>query len=156
MTTVLAILLCVAAATIGGLYFAFSTAVMKALASCPTDQGAAIMQRINVVILNPLFLGVFFGTALLSVASIGSAFLPWQSWRSILLLASGGLYLLASFGVTIVFNVPRNERLARVAAESAQAATYWPVYLREWTRWNHVRALSSVASALCAAGALAI
>jgi len=154
MTTAVTVLLCITSGMIGGLYFAFSTSVMDALGSRPPDQGAAVMQRINVVILNPLFLGVFFTAALLSVACVAAAFFPWQSWRSILLLASGLLYLFTSLGVTIMFNVPRNERLARMEVESKEAATYWPVYLREWTRWNHFRAMGSVASAACAAGSL--
>ena len=29
-----------------------------------------------------------------------------------------------------------------------EAAAYWPVYVREWTRWNHVRALASTGAAV--------
>ena len=58
MLTALALLACVGAGTVGGVFFAFSTFVMKALAQLPARQGIAAMQRINVVVLNPLFLGV--------------------------------------------------------------------------------------------------
>ena len=47
----------------GGLFFAFSVAVMKALGRLPPAEGIAAMQSINVAILNPVFLTVFFGTA---------------------------------------------------------------------------------------------
>ena len=35
-------------------------------------------------------------------------------------------------------------------AESAEVANYWPVYMREWTTWNHVRTAASLACAACA------
>lgn len=153
--TILTLLLCVSAGTIGGVFFAFSSFVMRALAQLPVNLGIAAMQRINVVVLNPLFLGAFMGTALLASACVVLSFLPWGAPRSPLLLASGLLYAVGSFLVTVAFNVPRNDRLAGLDAQSPEAAAYWPIYILEWTRWNHVRTVASVASAACAAGALA-
>jgi uncharacterized membrane protein len=46
-----------------GLFFAFSVAVMKVLARLPSAEVIAAMQAINVAIINPVFLTVFFGTA---------------------------------------------------------------------------------------------
>ena len=63
MLTALAFLTCVGAAIVGGVFFAFSTFLMKALAHLPASQGVVAMQRINVVVLNPMFFGAFFGTA---------------------------------------------------------------------------------------------
>ena len=155
MLIALALLACIGAGIVGGVFFAFSTFVMKALSQLPPGNGVAAMQRINIVVLNPLFLGVFLGTALLAIACVVASFLPWGSPRSVLLLAAGLLYLGGCFIVTIAFNVPRNERLARLNAESPQAAAYWVTYLREWMHWNHVRTIASVASAACSAGVLA-
>ncbi|BAU47339.1 membrane protein [Sulfurifustis variabilis] len=154
MTAALALLVCVGAGTIGGVFFAFSAFVMRALAGLSAGQGVAAMQRINVVVLNPLFLGLFMGTALLSLAGLAASLLSWGSPRAPWLLASGLLYLVGSFGVTLAFNVPRNERLARLDPESAEAAGYWRTYVREWTRWNHVRTVASMTSTACAAVAL--
>jgi uncharacterized membrane protein len=156
MQIAIALLTCIGAGVVGGVFFAFSTFVMKALAQLPVHQGVAAMQRINVVVLNPLFLGAFLGTALLSVACLLMSVWGWGSASASLLLASGLLYLGGSFLVTVGLNVPRNERLARLAPESPQAAEYWLVYLREWSFWNHVRSAASLASAVCAAGALAV
>lgn len=64
--------------------------------------------------------------------------------------------MIGSFGVTAAFNVPRNERLAPLAPDSAEAADYWPRYVREWLWWNHVRTVASLAAAACAAAALAV
>jgi len=48
---------------IAGVFFAFSTFVMKALAGLPTAQGIAAMQSVNVAVLNGWFFSAFFGTA---------------------------------------------------------------------------------------------
>ena len=138
------------AGLVGGIFFAFSVFVMRALASLPPAQGIAAMQRINVTVLHPLFLGPFLGSApLLGVAAFlafgGASPLAAQA-----LTAAFVVYALGSVGVTIVCNVPRNERLKPMAADSAEAQAYWPVYVREWLRWNHVRTVASLlASALC-------
>lgn len=139
------------AGAIGGLFFAFSTSVMKALVKLPPPHGITVMQRINEVILNALFLGVFMGTAVLSLVCIAVFFLPLGDARSGWLLAAGLLYLSGTFCVTVVFNVPRDQRLARLEAESADAAKYWASYLKEWTFWNHVRGAMALAAVACAA-----
>lgn len=156
MLTVVLLFMCVGAGTIGGVFFAFSVFVMKALAQLPASQGVAAMQRTNVVVMNPLFLGFFFGTAVLGVGCAVIAFLPWDAPRSPWLLAAGLLYVAGTFLVTIVFNVPRNEHLARLDAESPEAAAYWPVYVREWSTWNHLRTVASAAALVCAAMALTV
>jgi uncharacterized membrane protein len=158
MTLALALLslsTCIGAGLIAGVFFAFSAFIMKALAELPTEQGVAAMQRINVVVLNQRFLGVFVGTALLALACVGTAFASLGSMASVWLLAAGASYIVGSFGVTTVFNVPRNQRLARLDARSMEAAAYWPVYIRKWLFWNHVRTAASAVSAACAALALA-
>jgi uncharacterized membrane protein len=140
-------------ALVGGVFFAFSTFVMRALADLPPAQGILAMQRINITVINPWFLGVFLGTAPL----IGiTAFLVRDNSQSFgWLLASFVVYLAGSVGVTMVFNVPRNNRLAALEATSPEAATYWPIYLREWLRWNHVRCLAALFAAAAAALAIA-
>jgi len=156
MLTILAIFVCIGAGTVGGVFFTFSTFVMQALAQLPPNQGVAAMQRINVVVLNPLFLGVFMGTALLSVACLVAAFFARSALQSALLLAASILYLGGCFLVTIRRNVPLNEQLARLDRESSQAAEYWPAYVRTWSMWNHVRTTASLASAACSATSLAV
>jgi uncharacterized membrane protein len=113
------------------------------------------MQRINVAVLNPIFLGVFVGTAVLGAVCVVASVFPWSTPRSLLLLVAGLLYVVGSFVVTLVFNVPRNERLARLDSESSEALVYWPVYVAEWSKWNHVRMAASLASAACSAAVLA-
>ena len=142
------------AATIGGVFFAFSTFVMRALAQLPPAQGIAAMQRINVVVINPLFLGTFMGTAVLQALCGLLALGDWVSVRTPLLLAAAGFYLVGSVGVTMACNVPRNQRLAVLPADSDGAREYWPIYLREWTFWNHLRTTASLVAAACGMAAL--
>ncbi|MCC5860078.1 MAG: DUF1772 domain-containing protein [Ectothiorhodospiraceae bacterium] len=144
MAIAVAVLLCIGAGTVGGVFFAFSTFVMTALSARPPAHGIGAMQQINRAVLNPMFLGVFLGSALLSVAAVVLAVITWSWAGAPFLLAAGVLYLLGSFAVTIGFNVPRNERLARLDAGSAEADAYWPAYVLEWTRWNHVRTVASI------------
>jgi uncharacterized membrane protein len=131
---------------IAGLFFAFSVSVMRALARLPENQGIAAMQAINVAILNPVFLVVFFGTAAASAISLIASLLAWQAPRALWLLVAGVFYLLGSFLVTIWFNVPLNKALASVPAEGPEASRLWARYLSRWTAWNHVRTILSLAA----------
>jgi len=155
MMNILILFTCIGTGTVGGIFFAFSSFVMKALAELPAAQSVAAMQRINVVVLNRAFLVLFVGTAALGVTCIAAAFFPWSAPRSPLLVAAGALYVVGSFLVTGRCNVPMNDRLARMDALSPEAAAYWPRYVQEWLRWNHVRTAASAASCACCALALA-
>ena len=130
---------------IAGVFFIFSVAIMRALERVPN--GAVAMQSINVVILNPMFLGVFMGTAVLCIVLAIGSIMQWPAPRSGWCLAGSILYLTGGVGVTIVFNVPMNNAL--VAADTASAAgdELWKNYLTNWTRWNHVRTVASLAAA---------
>ena len=154
MLETLPLLVALGSGLVGGAFFAFSTFVMKALGQLPAPHGIAAMQHINVTVLGPLFLGAFVGTAVLAGICVLAGFFPWGTPRSMLLLAAGLLYIVGTFGVTVALNVPRNERLARLDAESAAAETYWPTYQREWLFWNHVRTVAAMAAAACATAAL--
>lgn len=153
--TVLPLLLALGAATVGGVFFAFSNFVMGALGRLPPAQGIAAMQQINRVVLNIGFLGLFVGTALLAVVCVAAALLPAARAQPPALTAAALLYLVGCFGVTAAFNVPRNERLAKLDADGADAAAYWPAYRREWQRWNHVRTAAALAAAVLAGATLA-
>lgn len=153
--TILTILAIVGAGTIGGVFFAFSVFVMRALAQLPPAAGIEAMQRINVTVLHPLFLGTFLGTVPLLGAAAIAAYRHAAGDGIALLVAAFLVYLLGVVGVTVVFNVPRNNRLAALAPDSTGAREYWPVYLREWQGWNHLRCAASLLAAAIAALALA-
>jgi len=135
-------------ALIGGVFFAFSSILMKALARVPPAEGIAAMQSINVVVINPSFLGAFFGTALLSLAAGGLALTRWeQPWASFF-LGGAVCYVLGTFLVTIAGNVPLNDQLAAVSAVDPAAVELWNHYLDRWTMWNHVRTVASIVASI--------
>jgi uncharacterized membrane protein len=142
------------AGLVGGVFFAFSVFVMRALSQLAPEPGISAMQRINVTVLNPLFLGTFLGTVPLLALSAYFANLSGHKHMLAWLLGSLLVYTLGSVGVTLVFNVPRNNKLAGMLPNSEAAAAHWPVYVREWLFWNHVRCAASLAAAAAAAIAL--
>ena len=144
----LAILGCALSA---GIYFAFSSFVMRALAQLPPPQGIAAMQAINFTALSPLFMSVFLGTAVVCLWLAIAALLKWHSPSAAYVLLGCLLYLLGTVGVTIVGNVPLNYALDAVKPSAPEAADVWTRYLTQWTLWNHVRTVA----ALIATGAFA-
>ena len=104
------------------------------------------MQAINVVVLNPIFLGVFFGTAILSLVLDIVALMDWSAPGSGYLVAGSLLYFVGTFLVTLIFNVPLNNKLAAVKPDSAEGKAVWTHYLRVWTAWNHVRTVAPLAA----------
>ena len=69
------------------------------------------------------------------------------TWRGRLLLIGGVPYVAGMFGVTMVFNVPLNDALAAVNAESRTGDAIWRDYVVRWTRWNHVRTVCCLLAA---------
>lgn len=144
---VLVYLAALGSAIVGGIFYGFSSFVMRALGRIPPEQGVAAMNSINVVVINPSFMIVFMGTALVCLALAASSIFWWQAGSSKLMLAAALLYFAGSLGLTMVVNQPMNLRLASLPP--AQALAYWPEYLESWIVWNHGRtAASLLASAL--------
>ncbi|MER5211592.1 anthrone oxygenase family protein [Streptomyces sp. NPDC002838] len=133
---------------VAGVFCGFSTFVMRGLAALPPAQGIAAMNAINVAALQPAFMLVFVGSAVLCAVIAVVTFVLWPDEGTVELLVGSGLYLFGVFGLTMVANVPRNDALARLDPGTPEAAAYWPTYVREWTFWNHVRAVASAAAAV--------
>jgi uncharacterized membrane protein len=128
-----------------GVFFAFSNFVMTALARLAPADGMRAMQAINVTVLNRLFLSIFMGTAAISIVAMVMAVLRWEESSTYTLLG-GGIYLLGSIVVTMRGNVPLNTALAALDAEAPGSAPRWSDYVRDWTRWNHVRTVACAAT----------
>ena len=142
-----------ASALIAGFFYAYSVSVMRGLAA--SDPGSAIhaMQGINAVIRTPAFAFSFFGAVLFPLAA---ALCGKRRAARILALASAAIYGVGGVAVTFVVNVPLNDTLAAAQPTAATAAELWRSYADPWTRWNHVRALASMASFACMAWAFLI
>lgn len=154
MLLVVALLLAVlGSGLMAGLFFAFSVAVMPALAKEPAPAAASAMQRINVVIVRPLFLLVLAGTVVAALAAVVLAVVghdtatPWA-------VAGTVLYLGASIGLTAGYHVPRNDALVATDPTTPEGGQVWTTYLREWVPWNHVRTVGCLLATACFAIAL--
>lgn len=144
--SVLTIVTLLGSGLIAGVFFAFSTFVMKGLGQLKEADGIAAMQSINLTVINPVFLGVFMGTALASLACVAAALLNWSDPGAVFLLSGGMLYFIGSFMVTGAFNIPRNNALAALNPADPAGPRFWRNYLRDWTAWNHVRMFASLAA----------
>lgn len=125
-----------------GLFFAYSNSIMPSLARVPGPQGVLVMNTINAVILNPLFLSIFMGTALLGLFLILAAFLGWGSVRPLWAVLGSVAYIVGNIVITMSINVPMNNALATVTPDSQAAAQLWASHLDRWVFWNHVRAIA--------------
>jgi uncharacterized membrane protein len=133
---------------IAGVFFAFSTFVMPALARLQPAQGIAAFQSINITVYNPWFMGAFLGTAVACIFLAITSLLKWQQPGAAYLLVGSLLYLVGTVLVTIAFNVPLNDALAIVDPGSADGASLWSRFLPNWTNWNHVRTVAAIAAAV--------
>lgn len=123
----------------GGVLFVFSNTIMKSLRAMPGTEGARTMQQINVDVYNPVFMGGFGLTTLLSAAAACVGFLHLDAPWSIPLIIGGAVYVLGVFGITGARNVPLNNALRDADTESDAGKELWQRYLRVWTTYNTVR-----------------
>ncbi|MDJ0633436.1 MAG: DUF1772 domain-containing protein [Xenococcaceae cyanobacterium MO_188.B29] len=131
-----------------GIFFAFSTFVMQALAQQPTAQGISTMQSINITVINPWFMAAFFGPALACLLLIIAVLREWDQPSAIYLLVGGLFYLIGTIGVTIAGNIPLNDALAIVSPDSTEGTMLWAKYLTDWTFWNHIRTVAAFLAAI--------
>lgn len=147
------------AAAVGGVYLAFSTMVMPALRSRPPVEAIATMQHVNVAAVRAPFMVVLFGSAAAAVAVVVVEVARGRSGDGAgvgtALGVAGAALALAGFVVTVTYNVPHNDLVARLDPASAADAQRWLDLAREWTAANTLRGtLSLVGAALLGARVL--
>jgi len=140
-----------------GVFFAFSTFVMDGLARANPAEGVAAMQWINRRAPTPAFLLAWLGTALVCVVvavwtAVGGS---GGERRTALAVAAALLYVAGTVVLTFARNIPLNDRLETLDPTAEATARYWRVYVRDWTRYNHVRTATGIAAAALLTVALA-
>jgi uncharacterized membrane protein len=128
---------------LAGIYFAFSTFIMRALGRIEAPAGIAAMNAINAVILRSPFMPLFLGSSLAALVLAGIALFEWNQPGSATAFAGGMIYVIGMFVCTTAFNVPLNNALAAVDPASANGADVWADFLSRWTFWNHIRTVAS-------------
>ncbi|MFK7899034.1 MAG: DUF1772 domain-containing protein [Myxococcota bacterium] len=139
------------AGLVTGLLFAFSNFVMRALAELPSKSAMRAMQRINVKIINPIFLLLFLGTPALCAGIVLDGSLRSDSSVDPIALLGALAYLVGPFGITLAFNVPLNNQLA--AHDPSTSDSIWLDYQRRWQFWNHIRTCIGIVATALLAGA---
>jgi uncharacterized membrane protein len=134
-------------ALLAGVFFAFSSFVMKALARLQPGEGVAAMQSINIVVINPTFMAAFLGTGIACVALAVWAVVGNLGSVGGFLIAGALLYLVGTIGVTMAFNVPRNGALAKLDPHDPDTALRWSSYVSSWTAGNTVRTVCALLAA---------
>jgi uncharacterized membrane protein len=152
---VLTLVTALGAGLVAGAFFAFSTFVMAALGRVPAPEGIRAMQEINVTVINPWFMTALFGTGAACLAVTVVAVADWDGSYGPYLIAAGILYIVGCLGVTMAFNVPRNDVLARLEPPDPDAADTWRRYVAEWTAWNSVRTVASLMAMAALIGGIA-
>ncbi|HWL86793.1 MAG TPA: anthrone oxygenase family protein [Polyangiaceae bacterium] len=143
--TVVSLLGC---ALVAGVFFAFSTFVMKALGNLAPARAIEAMQAINEAAPTAWFMTLMFGTAVLCAVLGGDSLMRISEVGAGYRVAGCALYFVAIV-LTIGYHVPLNDVLATLDPSRAESATYWQQYLTNWTAWNHLRTLAPLgASAL--------
>ena len=135
---------------IAGLFDAYANNVMPALARSDDRGYIEVMQNIDEVIMNPVFLLGFNGALVLIAVS------AWQLRGSprlrVWVFAALVVYALA-FLVTVAFNIPLNDDIVNAGnpATTADPAAVREKFEDPWVAWNVVRAvLHTLAFALLA------
>lgn len=144
------------AALTAGVFQAFSDFVMRGLLSARPASGVEAMQGVNRTVFGSVFLAAFLALTPLTIAV---ALFGWVvagiGAGGAFAIAGAALYGASVFLVTVAGNVPMNQQLDRLDPDSEEAARYWALYGRRWTRLNHVRTFGAAATAalFLAAGA---
>lgn len=135
-------------ALVGGVFLAFSDFIMRSLSLTGGTRGAEAMQTINREVFRWVFMTLFLGMAGVSPVLVGYGVVNLSHPSGALILLAGLVYLVGCFGVTVVFNVPMNEALARMDLREEATRAYWTeTYVPRWTIWNTVRTLACAAAA---------
>lgn len=151
MTALIAILTILCALGSGlaaGVFFAFSTFVMKGLARLSPAESIKAMNAINIAAVTPAFMTLLFGTAVPCLLAVATAPWRWGEPGAQAAMMGGALYIFGAVAVTMIWNVPLNRRLAAADPGDPAAAGIWPAHAKAWLTWNHVR--TAVCAAACA------
>jgi uncharacterized membrane protein len=127
-----------------GLFAAFAYAVMPGLGQTDDRSFVLAMQRINVVIVNPLFMLLFVGGAGCTVA----AAVLYREHRMFWWIVAGAVLYAIGLLITMALNIPLNDRL-QAAGDPERIADIHAVrraFESSWVRWNIARAVVHTAA----------
>lgn len=136
-----------------GLFYAWEVSVIPGTKQIPDRSYLETMQSINRAILNPAFFIIFFGSLVFLLVSSYMQYTAAVNLSFWLVLGATLTYLIGTFGVTVLGNVPMNEALDAVILQdlsSEELKDTRTSYEGKWNQWHSVRTIFSVlAFTLC-------
>lgn len=152
---VLTLLTALGSGIMAGALFVFSNMVLKGLRTAPTPTAIAAMQALNGAVDRSLFVAVFTGTGVASLALAVSTAFRWDGVGSVLLLAGSLLYL-SAIVITRIVHLPRNAVLMTKDPETQESAAWWEEFRSVWNTWNRVRTVTATLGTVALMLALAV
>lgn len=141
---------------LAGVFYAYACSVMIGLGKFDDKTYVEVMNKINVVIVNPVFMLSFLGSLGFSV--LAGVFYLRADLRSVLIwIAVAAALNLLSLIITSGFNVPLNDNLATATDAAPGLADYAALrkdFETPWLTWNIVRALANTGALTALAWAL--
>lgn len=132
---------------LAGVMFAYANSIMPALGTFDDKTYVEVMNKMNVVIVNPWFMLSFLGSIAFAVAA--GAFHLRADLRPVLIWIAVGLVLnVISFFITSGVNVPLNNQLATATGAHGPVdyAALRQQFESSWVHWNMVRVLFNTAA----------
>ncbi len=130
-------------AIVAGNFSAFSEFIMSALKKTEPAGGIEAMQHINREVIKTQFVAGILSITVFSVLFALYSLAVFEGAALITLTLASLVYVPSVFLMTMLGNVPMNNRLDSVDHTSVEAQNYWMEYGAKWTRLNHCRSLGS-------------
>jgi len=134
-------------AVVGGVFSAFSEFIMSALLKAEPTAGIEAMQHINRDVIKTQFVAGILSIAVFSMFFSFYSFAVFEGPALVTLMLATLVYMPSVFLMTMLGNVPMNNKLEGLDHASDQARAYWLEYVKRWTRLNHFRSFGSVLTA---------
>lgn len=140
------VLAAISTGLVAGLFYAYSCSVNPGLGALGDKEYLAAMQSINLAIQNPVFFATFMGTVLLLPLATWLHYTPSPSSQFWLLVAASVIYIVGTFGVTVVGNVPLNNELAVANLDNTRdiLIKYRGAFETPWNMWHSIRTIANV------------
>jgi uncharacterized membrane protein len=142
---------------LAGVYYSYAISVMPALGAFDDRTFVDVMNKINVVIVNPPFMLSFLGSV--GFTLLAGAWYLKPAARPVLVIIGIGLALnITSLVITSAINVPLNNQLstATTATTPTDLSALRQQFESSWVRWNVIRALANTAATAMLAWALTL
>lgn len=130
-----------------GFFLAWSVSVILGIKKVGDFTYLELMQNINREILNPVFFIVFFGSLILLIVN---ACLQFNNKAIFLwVLASAAIYLIGTFGITVLGNVPLNNELDSLnisKLNTSELKKFRTHYENHWNQYHSIRTIAAMIS----------